>query len=506
VTWPGSAGSPFGGYSADWSRAATIAGRVALFCTVFVVTFVLVNRFGLPVLTLVMGGAVAVVLLSYLSLRNIAVVLVIWLLSMSGFRTLGMVRMPGLPDFSFDRILLVWIVMVFVLRMAGGRDVIKRPYLPDVLIILHTIYILVQLHILSDAVHTHQWVLSNLAPLFGYLFGKYVLNKPEHLRTLLVFLLLLAVYYYVESIAQRYLIYPLIWPKAILDPNAGLHQPGRSGGPVLHPPLFGQMLGMFLLVHFYFLARPLRSWVKILLGFSLAGSAVGLLFTFTRAPWVATAVGLMMLAVLRPAYRRLAGIFVVLALLAGMFGALRLADTEFLQERLENTNTLENRFGVMANVLQIARDHPLFGVGYFRVTDYLDQYNQGVYVPLYGYVKKGRGANIPIHDIYIGRLAEEGLFSGFLLLGFFIVIAKAWWGRWRTGPFDDWCNRDLLAFLAAVMVAYMIGGLMIDYRYFDLINVIFFLFAGIIVGYDAEPTRPSATVASEPPVPVYLPT
>jgi len=506
VTWPGSAGSPFGGYSADWSRAATIAGRVALFCTVFVVTYVLVNRFGLPVLTLVMGGAVAVVLLGYLSLRNISVVLVIWLLSMSGFRTMGMVRMPGLPDFSFDRILLVWIVMVFVLRVASGRDIIKRPYLPDILIILHTTYILVQLHTIGDAIHTHQWVLSNLAPLFGYLFGKYVVKSPEHIRTLLVFLLLLTVYYYVESIAQRYLIYPLIWPKAILDRDVGLFHVGRSRGPVLHPPLFGQMLGMFLLVHFYFLARPLRSWVKTLLGVSLAGSAVGLLFTFTRAPWIAAVVGLMTLAVLRPAYRRLAGIFVVLALLAGAFGALRLADTEFLQERLENTNTLENRFGVMANVLQIARDHPLFGVGYFQVRDYLDQYNQGFYVPMYGYVKKDRGADIPIHDIYIGRLAEEGLFGGFLLLGFFVLVAKAWRRCWRTGPFDNWFNRDLLAFFAAVMVTYLIGGMMIDYRYFDLVNVIFFVLAGIIVGYDAEPTSPSVPVASEPPVPAYLPT
>ena len=55
------------------------------------------------------------------------------------------------------------------------------------------------------------------------------------------------------------------------------------------------------------------------------------------------------------------------------------------------------------------------------------------------------------------------------------------------------------------MVTYLIGGMMIDYRYFDLINVIFFLFAGIIVGYDPEPTRPSAPVASEPLAPVYLP-
>ena len=49
------------------------------------------------------------------------------------------------------------------------------------------------------------------------------------------------------------------------------------------------------------------------------------------------------------------------------------------------------------------------------------------------------------------------------------------------------------------MVTYGLGGMVIDYRYFDLVNVVFFLFAGIIIGYRAEPKSSESRTALDLP-------
>jgi hypothetical protein len=53
----------------------------------------------------------------------------------------------------------------------------------------------------------------------------------------------------------------------------------------------------------------------------------------------------------------------------------------------------------------------------------------------------------------------------------------------------DWLNRDGLAVMAAAFTAYLVGGMAIDYRYFDMVNALPYLFAGVLFGYEI-PTHP----------------
>ncbi len=449
------------------------------------VCYVVMTRLGLRSLLLLSGGLILFALLAYLSLKELSFALMLWLLSMSGFRTLGMVHMPGLPDFSFDRLLLSWIILMFVFRVIWGRERLKGPFAADMVLLIHTVYILVQIQV-TQSHYFHNWVLSNLSPFFAYLYGKYTISRDQELRNLMLFFLMITIYYYFMSIAQQFGWKSLIWPQKILDPRFGLWHRGRSRGPVLHPPYFGQLLGMFLLVQFFLLTKIRRMWPRILLVGSLAASFLGLLFTYTRGPWLATAVGVAVLAFLRQGYRRFIAVITVVAVLAGLVGAMRIADSEFLQERIQNTETIENRMGFLVNAVRMIRDHPFFGVGYFRFNEYRGLYNQAAYIPLYGFIKKGVSAHVPIHDIYLGRMAEEGLVSSVLQFTFYILVFWAFVRKWRADPQGEWFNRDSLALFAAIMVCYLIGGMIIDYRYFDLVNVVFYFLAGLVYGYPVE--------------------
>jgi O-antigen ligase len=198
---------------------------------------------------------------------------------------------------------------------------------------------------------------------------------------------------------------------------------------------------------------------------------------------LATILSFIVLAALRPKYRKVFSALSVIALLGGLLGAMQLANSEFFQERLQTRLTISNRLLTGANSLRMIRDYPFFGVGYFRFNDYRGLYNQGIEVPFYGYIEKARGAETPIHDIYLGRTAEEGLLGAGLLSAFLIVIIRAFIKKWRADPQEPWFNRDILALFAAIMFCFLIGGMFIDFRYFSLVNVIFFFLAGLIYGY-----------------------
>ncbi len=446
------------------------------------VAWLAVTRLGVNGLVLVLGGLSGFVLLAYISLRDLTVALLIWLFSMGSLRLVGLVGMPGLPDFSFDRLFLVWIILMYLFRLIRERERIEGPFVADVLIILHTVYVLVQLNIF-DSPHFHVWVLSNLSPVFGYLYGRHIVKEEKQLRMLLMFFIVLTVYYWFTAFAEKFGWHSLVWPKQILDPAVGFAPEGRVRGPMVHPPLFGQMLSMFILIYIFLLARQPRIVTRVFLLLSMGLTGVSLLFTYTRGPWLATAVALVTLAVLRDSFRRVLIGMAVLSLILGALGLYQMANTEFLQERMENTNTIENRLSFLSTALRMIRDHPFFGVGFFRFNDYRDDYNQATYVPFYGLVRKRMGEGMVIHDIYLGRLAEEGLLSVILMFGFYIVVGRAWLRQWRAEPRGPWFNRDFLALVAGMMTSYLIGGMIIDFRYFDLVNVVFALLAGILYGY-----------------------
>lgn len=455
-----------------------------LFSFTLLVSFYVVENLGLRSFVLVLGGMVGVIILGFVSMKEMSLALVFWMLIMSGFRYMGLISMPGLPDISIDRVLLVWIIVIFFLRtvMIGGK--IKGPYTADLLILGHTVYILVQMQFNGSQEHFHHWVLSMLNPLFAFFYGKYTIKKDTEIRNIMVFFILLSVFYFYNSLAQHFSANKLVWPKTILDMDKGLWHRGRSRGPVLHPPMFGQLIAIIQLVYFFFLARTRHFGVKFLLMLGLGLSLLGSLYTYTRGPWLAASVGLMVMAALSTQYRKAILVLTLIAVLGGMLGVTQMANTEFLQERMENTGTIENRLGFLANTFRVIRDHPIFGIGYFRWMDYIGEYNQTTYVPFYGLIRKKMGSHVPPHDIYLGRLAEEGIVGSFFQWAFYFVILRAFIAKWRRDVWSDWFNRNTMVMLAAMMVTYLVGGMVIDYRYFDLINVIFYLVAGLIYGYD----------------------
>lgn len=455
-------------------------------------TYVLLTRLGMTYLIVGLVAVIVVLFLFRISTRDLSIALCMWIVAASGFRNVVNMDMPGLPNLMIDRMLLIWIVTMFLLQVVMRRQKIKGPYTVDVLVVAHTLYILFLIMTTKPGAFT-AWVLSNFSPMFAYFYGKYVVKEEHHIRNLFVVFLGISVFFYYTAIVEYLGLFSILWPKQILDSSIGLWQPGRARGPVLHPPLFGQLQAIFMLVYFYFLSRVRTGFGRVLLLISLGLSMIGLFVAYTRGPWLAAGVSLAVLGLLRPNYRKILGGLAIVGVLFGMLGLYQLANSDFLQERLGADNTIEGRLRFIANSFQIIGDYPLTGVGYFNTKYYMTMYTKGVNIPFYGYVRKKQGKDIVPHDIYVGRTADEGLISSGLLLAIGLLVFRAFVRKWRMNPQGEWFNRDSMAVIAGIMVSYLVGGMVIDYRYFDLINVLMFLMMGIVYGYEVKPAQDGET-------------
>lgn len=456
------------------------------------IAWFLVSRAGFDTVLALAGMIVVGTIVSYFAWRNLVVLVCIWLFSMSGFRAFFLLPMPLMPDLSLERVITIWLVILFAFRLIMRRDTLRGPWLLDVVLLLHTLYIAANVMYIGHRESLHHWALSSLSPLIGYMLGKQITSRDSDVRFVYLFLFVVMIYYFVQSIAQKFSLNFLIWPPGILDLYQGAWPYGRSRGPFLHPPLFGQVMAMVLPFQFYLYFRMRsvagRAWVLL----AIVLGVFGLLYTYTRAPWIAAAAGLLTLGLLRPGYRQLLGGMGLVVVITAALGLLQLAGSDLLAERVSNTASISSRLAAFSGALRMWLDHPLFGIGWFNWHDVYPDYIRGEEIPFYGYISRHIARYAVIHDMYLGRLAEEGIVSIVLLTAALLLFWRRFRQLWGQVHESDWLNRDGLATIAAVFVVYAVGGAAIDFRYFDLVNVIPYFLGGIMMGYrvSAHPPPP----------------
>ena len=145
---------------------------------------------------------------------------------------------------------------------------------------------------MGEMAHFNLWISSVFIPYLVYFFSKNIIDDMRKIRILLWVLLGLSIYYNITSIAEKFDINWLLWPRFMVEQHPTF--PGRSTGPIRNPGIYGNALGMVLPIHLYFMATAKKQSTKIILGFSMALGFAGLYFTYTRGSWMA---GLICLAV-----------------------------------------------------------------------------------------------------------------------------------------------------------------------------------------------------------------
>ena len=93
---------------------------IALFVVIAVLSYLFSGLLGVMGLVILSAGMLGAVLALVLIFKFPVWLGMIWFLSMSGLHTLGMLRMPGLPDFSFPRLFMLAVLLLIPL---GARNI-----------------------------------------------------------------------------------------------------------------------------------------------------------------------------------------------------------------------------------------------------------------------------------------------------------------------------------------------------------------------------------------------
>jgi len=458
----------------------TAAGYLMLAGLVLVVGRFLVKSVGADLF----AGALGVILLTAIflivSFRHLTIPFYMFILSVGGFRFLWSIQMPGLPDLFLDRMAMIWLALVFLIKHVSERRPLRGPFTLDVLLLVHGLYLFVQI-MLHDMHSFHEWTMSILIPYGAYFLAKNIVTTRQQVRLTLWMLFALSVYYNVTAVAEKYDFNALIWPREVREGYAGYVN--RSVGPFMHAPLFGTVIGLLLPLHLYFLATIRNRLGKVLLVVSLLVGLAGIAFTYTRGGWIAGGAALIVTAVLnRKAYLRYLVPAAVLAPIMAI-AVLGLAQDKFMQERLENEDTVGSRFGTGVTVLRVWRDHPLFGVGFFQFQSVRERYIQPVEIPGMATIRYVQFRHNAIHDIYLGPLAETGLVGMGLQCAIYFLIGKRLLRRRARQREGDHFANFVVPVIGGVFIGYLAGGLAIDYRFFSAVGTIFLVCVGILDGY-----------------------
>lgn len=463
------------------SRIARWAPVVLIAASTLAVSYMLISRLGIELYVLTLLGIFVATLFAAASLKNTMVPFAMWVVAVGGFGYLWSVQSPVLPDLFVDRMLLIWLAMVFLVKSVVERQPLRGPYALDLLILLHGLYIYIRVFVQNSA-FVQPWFMSVAIPYAAYFLAKNIVVGEKRIRVLWWTMVALVIYYSFTAIVEKYRIDDLVFPRSIL-PAKELEFRGRSIGPFNQPAVFGTVFAMLIPIHLYFMAT-LRSFAgRLAVSGCLLASLVGLYFTYTRGSWLAGVAGLACAVALnRRSYFKIMAPMAIVAGLLALF-ILGLGNDEFMKERVENDDTLGSRVGTAVTVLRVWRDHPIFGVGFFQFRLVRDSYIEPVEAPLLGTIRFNQFRTCPIHDIYLGPLAEDGLVGAVLQLSIYLLILKIFLAEFKRRRENDHYATYMLPVIAAIFVAYLVGGFAFDYRYFSIMGTLFYMTAGILAGY-----------------------
>lgn len=440
-------------------------------------------RFGQTGPMFVLGAAIALSVFGVISFVHIQIPVIVWLTTMLGFRLIFFVQTPGLPDMTLDRVAMLWVIAIYLLKMVVEKRKLKGPFLLDMLLVLHGSYLLFSV-ILRNPDGMNNWTKAYLMTYTAYFLGKNLMTERKWLVATFWVMLFTNIYHSFTAIAEHYGWVSLIWPRWILDRGYGWFVEGRARGIFMQPGVLGMCMGMTLGTQLYLLRHTRRLVLRLFVLATIPMAVLGIFFTYTRGAWLVMIIVVFVMAAI--SIRRYLPVVLVIGISAGLLlasGTVRLQEDKFFQERVGTEHTVTGRVNTLATAYRVWRANPLFGVGFFKYNEVKQDFRETIRVPFFGVIKRTADDEASLHDIYIGVMAEEGLVGASMQAAIYGLILLMYWRIWRSRTVDPHFRAEILPIIVAVSAGYFIGGATFDFRYFNTLMGIFYFMAGIAAGH-----------------------
>jgi len=154
----------------------------------------------------------------------------------------------------------------------------------------------------------------------------------------------------------------------------------------------------------------------------------------------------------------------------------------FAHERIRHEDPVYDRLNLYVVYVNMFISNPIFGVGFLKFSDnapdYFADIDMGGVPFQYTELKE--------HDTFAGILAEMGLVGITFILIIYSSILIASIRLYKNLRAHNPEAKPIVIIFWGCMAAYLVNAVFIEMRYFEFVNSIFFIFAGIIYGWQRE--------------------
>jgi O-antigen ligase len=234
-------------------------------------------------------------------------------------------------------------------------------------------------------------------------------------RVLLVVLLATGAYLALTALFEAVGMDALVFPKYILDPTVGIH-PERARGPFVEAVANGLALygcGVAALVS---LSVWRSTFLRVIAVAVALLCGLGIIFTLTRAIWLASVVASLVALAADRRLRHLLLPSVAVASVLVVAAVSLVSDlSQQAEQRAEDQLPLWDRLNTNAAAERMIAERPLLGFGWDQYSSAnVDYLRQGEDYPL-------TGVGLDVHNVFLARAVELGLVGAAIWLAAFVL-------------------------------------------------------------------------------------
>jgi putative inorganic carbon (hco3(-)) transporter len=253
-----------------------------------------------------------------------------------------------------------------------------------------------------------------VVPFLVFMLAPTIFATERQRMALVTTLVVLGAYLGFTALAEALHLDALVFPRYILNPSVGIHA-DRARGPFVEAVANGMGLFACATAAAVALVRWRDAFARAVALGVMVLCALGIVFTLTRAVWLASAIAPMIALVCSPRTRRWAlpaaviGAVIVVGAFATVPGLSASADS-----RAQAQRPVWDRLNTDAAALRMIEARPLLGFGWSSFVERGPEYlRQDAAFPL-------TGAGLNVHNVFLSNAVELGLVGGAVWLAAFL--------------------------------------------------------------------------------------
>jgi O-antigen ligase len=419
-----------------------------------------------------------------LLLKDITFGIIVYLYALTFLNFYWRIVIPGhWPDLDLPRLVFVFIWVLFLLELSmGSRRLLPRTK-TEVMMLLMVIAIIISM-LTNGSVRIRKLLNGFAVPFAMFVVAKHVFASRRNVDRLLYwFAVPLSVYFPVNHMFEHYRIDQLVFPRYILNPEVAgriVEHGERTTGTFLQASATGLAMVACFVLSLHALSRVRGILARLMMFFLTAITPVAVFFSYTRSVYLGFFSAMVIILVFSRRLKMYA-LIIILAIGLGVMGNWANVTTEDRAAGgLATKTTVVSRLAHVSASLRMFADHPFFGVGFLNFQEAAKPYVGGVRTTILGYRESWVGKGVNLHNHFLNVLTEIGL-MGFvpLVLIFYFLFRILFKARLMHSEVFD---RDFVVCTWAIFAQYLSASNFMDPTFYEFMNVLPFLLAGIIAG------------------------